>query len=1376
MKFSRTAFKCLLLTGVAVAFLTGASTAHGEDCDTCPKMDQPGKAAMVSRVIKRSVPPTTEYRRPADEIAVLWREKPETSKQDNVLYFASGQHRLSEAGEKSLTEFAAGLQGGEIERAEIVGHADKQPLSEESRKYYADNHALSIARAEAVTAYLKELPGWQDVPINITGMGDSEASVKCRLDMTAEAAKKAYQDCIADNRRVELRIWYKTTISAAPETGICKDAPAQDSDLPFRISVDGEVEDGKDSPNSADVTRCTDVALERANVQLRFDGLEVEPALNVTVYPEGALRGEDIRFIPYTNYLAFIQKAELRIFKAGASTQKKPLAVLPVDQAWGAVVWGAPQNQDITAVQYVLRVYDAKGRFDETTPKRLEFLDKRRPAQKAESREREELIGYGENHIGLRNIPVNGGTVTVNGYGVAAGETVKVMGQKVPVDTQGKFAIKQILPAGSHRIDIVREKTDGARTEFNRNILIPSADWFYVGIADLTVGLNNTKGPAALVTGNNSGRYNNKVYQDGRLAYYVKGKVNSGWEVTSSADTGEKPLKELFRNFDEKDSRSLLRRLDPSAHYAVYGDDSTLIEDAPTLGKFYVKMEKDDTKALWGNFQTRMTGTDLMNFSRTLYGAEMRHGSMSTTSLGEKRTELNLFAADPGTLDAIEEFRGTGGSLYYLRNQDIVIGSERLRVEVRDQDSGIVLQSKTLIFGQDYDINYLQGRVILSTPLESTAGISAFILNGTQGGNPVYLVAGYEFTPGVSSVNNMTKGGRASHWLNEHLRLGVSGYEQKGTGRQQTLLGADMILRYKPGTYLKLETARSDGPGTGSMSSQNGGFNFGTIPQTGTAGINADAHRVEIAADFAELTGDRQGGALSGYWLNRQNGFSAPGQLTNEGIEQLGGMLRLPVSDRLDFKAKADFKEGKTSGSYKAVEAGVDYAVSPVATLTLGARHDNRDTALAAGGSALLAQTGRRTDAIAKLAYTPHAEDGGQGRYEIYGLGQMTLQRDAARFGNNRFGGGGRYRINDRLQVTGELTGGNGGLGSKAGVEYQVNDRTSHYINYLADTGRTDTGINGRSNTLVAGTRSRYSDSLSTFSEQRYMHASQGPSGVMHAMGLDFAANDRWTFGGQFETGKTSDRVTGDLERVAASVSAGYVRDKVKYGGALEWRDESGNTTGDRTSWLMRNTLAYQVSEDWRFAGGLDFAISDAGTGSTTDAHFTELNMGFAYRPVLNDRLNALVRYTYLSDEGSPGQVSGTGVVNGYEQRSHVFSGDFIYDVLPKLSLGGKLGYRVGELRDATAEGAPWFSSTAWLGVARADWHVVHEWDVTAEWRYLNAKDAGDAKAGALVGVYRHLNDNVKFGVGYNFTDFSDDLTNLDYRSQGLFFNVVGRF
>ena len=47
-------------------------------------------------------------------------------------------------------------------------------------------------------------------------------------------------------------------------------------------------------------------------------------------------------------------------------------------------------------------------------------------------------------------------------------------------------------------------------------------------------------------------------------------------------------------------------------------------------------------------------------------------------------------------------------------------------------------------------------------------------------------------------------------------------------------------------------------------------------------------------------------------------------------------------------------------------------------------------------------------------------------------------------------------------------------------------------------------------------------------------------------------------------------------------------------------------------------------------------------------------------------------------------------------------------------------------------------------------------------------------RGGALVTIYRYLGKHVKLGAGYNFTDFSDDLTDLDYDHQGAFFNIVG--
>ncbi len=58
----------------------------------------------------------------------------------------------------------------------------------------------------------------------------------------------------------------------------------------------------------------------------------------------------------------------------------------------------------------------------------------------------------------------------------------------------------------------------------------------------------------------------------------------------------------------------------------------------------------------------------------------------------------------------------------------------------------------------------------------------------------------------------------------------------------------------------------------------------------------------------------------------------------------------------------------------------------------------------------------------------------------------------------------------------------------------------------------------------------------------------------------------------------------------------------------------------------------------------------------------------------------------------------------------------------------------------------------------------------------LEIPDAGDSRSGILFAIYRHIDKRIKMGVGYNFTDFSDDLTDLDYDSQGVFINLIGKF
>ncbi|MEK1891200.1 MAG: hypothetical protein AAAB35_27270 [Phyllobacterium sp.] len=173
--------------------------------------------------------------------------------------------------------------------------------------------------------------------------------------------------------------------------------------------------------------------------------------------------------------------------------------------------------------------------------------------------------------------------------------------------------------------------------------------------------------------------------------------------------------------------------------------------------------------------------------------------------------------------------------------------------------------------------------------------------------------------------------------------------------------------------------------------------------------------------------------------------------------------------------------------------------------------------------------------------------------------------------------------------------------------------------------------------------------------------------------------------------------------------------------------------------------------------------------------------MGYAYRPVTNDRLNALFKYTWLYDLPGSDQVSAvTGDEYGPAQRSNILSADFTYDLFPWISVGAKYGFRYGEVRERLEDDieafADWQTSSAHLGILRTDLHIVKKWDALLEGRVMYMAEADTTDLGVLTAVYRHVGKNFKVGVGYNFGNFSDDLRDLTFNDRGAFLNVVGKF
>jgi outer membrane protein OmpA-like peptidoglycan-associated protein len=1480
-----------------------------------------GKMIDHSRVDNAAVQPNTEMQRgefdPLQPSALTFNDRktmlesvaPQTQAQATVTledgagtgHFDSGKAQLLPPTTQALDQLLQKLQGKGDVRIEIVGHTDNQRIAASLRPTYPNNQALSEARALAIAAYLKQRLQAPATAFTVSGKGETEP-----------VASNATPDGMAKNRRVDIRVWYSEPVvvappapqadrnACAPDAQLKTDGSAAPIDaLPFSITVDGApVTDAK--AQEADGQRCVDVALEKADIQIKYDPMNVVPALNVWVVSSTAVRGKPIYFGSYTNYLWWLHKGELRIFAKGQNAQETPFAIVPINPGQ-AVQWQAPANapDDLT---YSMRVYDDKGNFDETVQKPMRLLDHSDPLVDARKLESEKLSGWGESSLFMKNIHANGGSVTVSGKKIKPDEFVTAMDIPVPVDDKGQFVMRQILPAGPHSVDVSVKDAKGVGATFRRNLSIADKDWFYVAMADLTVGRDNTTGPAQLVTQDLT-HYDNSVWIDGRTAFYLKGKVKGDYLLTASADSQEQPLKNMFSNFAAKDPDYLLRNIDPDRYYPVYGDDSTAVDDAPTQGKFYVKLEKNGSSVMWGNFQTAWTGTELAQFSRGLYGANVQWNDQKTTGFGEKATTVNAFVADPGTLNSREEFRGTGGSLYYLHNLNLTEGSEQVWVEIRDKDSGLAIQRTPLTEAQDYEIDYVQGRITLRAPLPSVTDGSSLVQTATANGNPVYVIVTYEYVPGLTEVTGSALGLRASHWFNDNVRVGVSAYRQGQQGNDQSLGGIDTTLRYKPGTWLKAEAAHSSGIGDTALTSLTGGFSFAQNQPIDQA---ANAQRYDAAVDLSDLSALK--GRLAGYWEQRDAGFSGPGLATQggEATAQKGVSAIVPVGQRTEVSVKADESDA-LSQSLKSAEAAVRHKIDAEWGVSAGVREDNRSGANTATdgtisvASPLLAQNGSRTDVIVRLDYRPLADgeaeklanmqggdadltatyaaaslptntsaataspvastvqpvmqqpimpttnsgsaglSGGSSQsgpassllpsamnaggadnrsatdatsaagvaaarvpglvykpWDSYGFVQGTAARTGDRDPNDRVGLGGSYQVSSKLRLGAEVSEGSGGVGGRLSSDYQVDDRSTVYLTYSMETQSDDVNYGGREGTLTSGTHYRLTDQLGMYAETRWTDG-DGPKSLTHAFGVDFAPDAHWTTGVKYETGTLSDPVSGDLKRDAVGFNAAYKFQDLKYSGALEFRNDkstslgsvagtcmtvdvngncttSAGTSGQRT-WLIKNSAQYQYNPSWRLLGKFNLSHSVASQGAFYDGDYTEIVAGAAYRPIENDRWNTLLKYTYFYNLPSPGQIdSVTGGAMDYTQKSNVIDLDTTYDVLPWLSVGAKYGLRIGQLTDSKDGSTGWFSSRADLWVLRMDLHLVKEWDALIETRRLSVKEADDSQSGFLVGVYRHVTDNVKIGVGWNFTNFSDDLTDMSYRSHGVFLNALATF
>lgn len=1069
-----------------------------------------------------------------------------------------------------------------------------------------------------------------------------------------------------------------------------------------------------------------DAQLARADVRIQFDGLTTQPRLDLEQI--GGAGGPTATLQSALNYPAYVQRGEIRLYDTSRGAPRL-VGTYPIDPNGRTTVL-IPEGE-IFATH---RVYDERGRYDETAPLALGRADSRLRAEGAED---------GADATARRGIPVHGGAVTVSGNDVPQGATVQTLGEQIRPDASGSFVVQRILPAGQHPVG-VSVTGAGQNIDLVRDIDVPRADWFYVATVDLTYGVTEVDGVS-------------DDYTSGRVAGYVNGHFANGVQLTAQVDTDEGPLHEIFSDLDERDPRSVLLRVDPDDLYPTYGDDSTIVDDTPTSGRVYLRVERDNNYLLWGDYQASVGGGYLRN-ERALYGLSAHWETPEVTDNGDARASVDVYAAQPERLPQRDVLVGTGGSVYFLNRQDIGIGSETITVQVRDKSTGRVIDTVTLIAGQDYSINYIQGVVTLAAPLSSMGASNGLVLTDPGGATEAALIVNYEYSPTAVDVDTFAYGGRVEGWVTDDLRIGLTAMsEETGTIRQNAV-GADILWQPTDTAYITLNYARSEGPGFTSSVSSDGGLVFAT--STG-AGGTGEAIRLAAGADLSDF-GVATEGNIAGYFERRTAGFSTLDYDVTDDETLWGIYGEIQATDRVALQFYYD-DFASDSGDYDR-EGGVavEVGVSDTVELAFGLEHLDRDDGT---------ESGRRTDAAARLTYSPSDD------LTVYGYGQATLDRTGTLSANDRAGIGGSYSFAGTWTVEGEVSGGDQGTGARILFRQERGEQDSTYFGYELDPDREISGValtgddDGR---FVAGGTRDLGNGITAFGENTYDMFGAHRS-LTSAYGVSYAASDYVTYSGAFEMGQVADDVNGDYERRGLSFGVSYEDTDTTASARLEYRQDDGTLSGslrNSETLLLVSDVRYKIDEERRLVFSLD-ASQTTGNGAIVETgDLVDLQFGYAYRPIDNERLNMLVRYRYLED--TYGQQLANDDTPGSLQRSSVFSAEASYDLNQEWTLGGKLGFRLSET--AADASSPWVENNAALAVANARYHFVHNWDALIEVRAMHLEQSDTMQTGALGAIYRQMGPNLQLGVGYNFGTVSSDLADIDYDESGGFINLVAQF